>query len=130
MATGRPYLRAEEVDGAGLAVIAGEDAGDGALLRGQGVVDLGDLLDHLVPAEAVGVELGQDGGGVGLGVFGLEVHGLHPRDELLRREDGDGEGHGEDESDAEEQGIAADPDGAQLADAAGREVASMPPAAK
>ena len=55
----------EEVDGAGLAVVVAEDAGDAALLGRQGVVDAGDLIDLLLPAEAVGEELRQRAAGGG-----------------------------------------------------------------
>src|SRR5215212_10116053 len=45
--------RAEEVYGPGLAVVAGEHAGLGTLLRREPVVDAGDGVGHALPAEPV-----------------------------------------------------------------------------
>ena len=39
-----------------LAVVGDEDAGSGAIGGGQRVIDMGDLIHHLLPAESVGVE--------------------------------------------------------------------------
>ena len=47
----------EEVDGAGLTVVAGEDADAVLVCRWKGVEGAGDDCDLLLPTEAVGVEL-------------------------------------------------------------------------
>src|SRR6202012_3928886 len=52
----------QDIDGAGFAVISSEDAGDGALLLRQGVIDCGYLPDEIMPAETVSVELRERGG--------------------------------------------------------------------
>src|SRR5215475_99941 len=48
---------AEEVDGAGLTVVAGEDADAVLVCRWKGVEGASDDCDLLLPTEAVGVEL-------------------------------------------------------------------------
>ena len=48
----------EEVDGAGLAVVAAEDANAALVCRGKGVKSASDDCHLLLPAEAVGVNCG------------------------------------------------------------------------
>src|SRR5829696_8168758 len=52
-------LRAKEVYGSGLAVVAGEHASLGTFLRREPVVDAGDGFGHVLPAEPVGQGLRQ-----------------------------------------------------------------------
>jgi len=52
-------VRAEELQGAGLPVVLGVDAGHGLLLRGEGIEDLGHAAGQLGPTVHVGVELPQ-----------------------------------------------------------------------
>src|SRR5215213_7427679 len=56
---GEPVSRPEEVDGARLPVVAGEDAGSISLLRGQLLVDPVYSGDEALPAEPVGEVLGK-----------------------------------------------------------------------
>ncbi len=66
---------AEEVDGAGLAVVVGEDADVGLVFGGEGLEGAVDEVDLLLPAEAVRVELREGAGAGGFGGGVVEVEG-------------------------------------------------------
>ena len=124
----RLLLWAEEIDGAGFAVVAGEEA-DAALLLGcEGTVGFEDEVDLLLPAEAVGVELREGAGGHSFGVaaFAIEVHGFGVAEPGVRTEDGDG--HGEDEEAGEEEGglEEGEGEGAVLLDGSAATEAMLP----
>src|SRR5215831_6911429 len=88
--------RPPEVDSAGFTVIAGPDAGFGALVRRDGSIDLSYLADQLRPAELVGGRLRPKTLHVNFGLRRLEAEGglvtevlvgrEHPRCERHRRQ--------------------------------------------
>jgi hypothetical protein len=93
---------AVEVDGAGFAVVAGEDAGFGLLLRGEGRVGLFNGGCQLGPAVAIGKVLREGRGGQ---VLRLDVACVRAEsiksDEGFEGKDGDGEGDEEQAGDGE-----------------------------
>src|SRR5271169_1784061 len=55
--SGKPELGTKQINRAGFAVVAGPNAGRGAVVRWQRVVDAGDFIHHLGPSELVGNRL-------------------------------------------------------------------------
>ncbi len=87
MAKGRPWP--EKVDGAGFAVIGAENSGAGLVAGGQRAINTGDLIDHLLPAEAVGIKLREGAGCLVLHVLSgvAQVHARGVVQPLLRTQD-------------------------------------------
>jgi len=67
-ADGEGQAVAEEVDGAGFAVVGAVDAGLLLVFGRERAIDARDLIDLFLPAEAVGVELRKDAAGFVLGI--------------------------------------------------------------
>ncbi len=95
---------AEEVDGCGFAVVVGEEEDAGLIGGGEGLVGGVDESEVLLPAEAVGEELGEDAGGLVFGVAAAEVECGGVAVPGGGAEDGDGHGE-EEESGEDEKGL-------------------------
>ena len=67
---GQATARAKKVDGASFAIVRAEDACARAVRRRKRVVDARHIVDHLAPAEAVGIELRKGAGCLVLHVLG------------------------------------------------------------
>src|SRR5208282_2901122 len=79
-------LGTKQIDRAGFSVVAGPDAGPGALLSRQRVVDAGDLTHQLGPSELVGNRLRQQRLVVHLGLVEFEAESVLVSEKTLRRQ--------------------------------------------
>src|ERR1700722_15990800 len=73
---GQPVLRPELVNRPGFTVIAGPDAGLGAFVGRQGVVDVGDFMRHLGPSKLVSHRLRQPRLVSNLSLGGSDAYGV------------------------------------------------------
>src|ERR1700733_725472 len=84
---GHGQIIPQKINGAGFAVVVAEDAGDALPIWRERVIDAGDLIDLLLPAEAVGVELREGAAACVLGVTveTVEVRRFRVIEPLRRR---------------------------------------------